>query len=60
MARFVDHTQRRRAVSMTPSGRVISSSQRPLPATHNTHNRQTSVPPVGFAPATPAGERPQT
>jgi hypothetical protein len=28
--------------------------------THNTHNRQTSKPPVGFEPAIPAGERQQT
>ena len=28
--------------------------------THNTHNRQTSVPSVGFESTTPAGERPQT
>ena len=28
--------------------------------THNIHNRQTSMPPVGFEPTTPAGERPQT
>ena len=28
--------------------------------THNTHNRQTSVPPPGFEPAIPASERPQT
>ena len=27
---------------------------------HNTHNRQTSMPPVGFEPAIPADERPQT
>ena len=31
------------------SGQVISLSQRPLPDNkHNTHNRQTSMPPVGF------------
>ena len=43
------------------SGRVISSSQRPLYlTTHNTHNRQTSMPPVGFEPTISAGERPQT
>ena len=43
------------------SGRVISSSQRPLPDnTPNTHNRQTSMPPVGFEPMISAGERPQT
>jgi len=28
--------------------------------TQNTHNRQTSMPTVGFEPTTPAGERPQT
>jgi len=28
--------------------------------THNTHDRQTSMPPAGFEPATPASERPQT
>ena len=40
------------------SGRVIGPSQRPLP--DNTHNRQTSMPPVGFEPTIPASERPQT
>ena len=28
--------------------------------THNTHKRQTSMPPVGFEPSIPAYERPQT
>ena len=28
--------------------------------THNTHKRQTSLPPAGFEPATPAREQPQT
>ena len=28
--------------------------------THNNHNRQTSMPPVGFEPTISAGERPQT
>jgi hypothetical protein len=28
--------------------------------THNTHKRQTSMPPVGFEPAIPAREQPQT
>ena len=27
---------------------------------HNTHKRQISMPPVGFEPAIPASERPQT
>jgi hypothetical protein len=34
---------------------VISSSQRPLP--DNTHNKQTSIPPVGFEPTIAVGER---
>ena len=43
------------------SGRVISSSQRPLPDnTNNTHNRQASTLPVGFEPTISAGERPKT
>ena len=43
------------------SGRVISSSQRPLYLrAHNTHSRQTSMPPVGFEPTISAGERPLT
>jgi hypothetical protein len=28
--------------------------------THNTHNRQTSMPPAGFEPKIPVSERPQT
>ena len=42
------------------SGRVISSSQRPLPDSTNTHNRRTSMPRVGFEPTISAGERLQT
>jgi hypothetical protein len=28
--------------------------------THNTHNKQTSMPPVGFEPTIPVSERPKT
>ena len=43
------------------SGPVISPTQRPLPEkTHNTHKRQTFLPPAGFELAIPASERPQT
>jgi hypothetical protein len=46
--RFLDHTQRLTTLGRT-SGRVISSSQRPLYLpTRNTHNRQTSMPPAIF------------
>ena len=41
------------------SGRVIISSQRPLPD-NTQHSQQTSLYPVGFAPAISAGEWPQT
>jgi len=41
------------------SGRVISSSQKPLPD-NTQHARQTSMLPVGFEPTISAGERPQT
>jgi hypothetical protein len=45
-------------IQQDSSGRVISSSQRPLPDyTHNTHKRHTSMPPVGFEPTISAGER---
>jgi hypothetical protein len=38
-----------------------SSRQRDLYlTTHNTHKRRTSMPPVGFEPAIPTSERPQT
>jgi hypothetical protein len=40
---------------------VISPTQKPLPDNkHNTHNRKTSILPVGFGPTISAGERPQT
>ena len=42
------------------SERGISSSQNLYLTTHNTHNRKTSTPPVGFEPTISAGERPQT
>jgi hypothetical protein len=39
---------------------VIGPTQRTLLETHNIHKRQTSLPPEGFEPATPANEPPQT
>ena len=55
---FLDHTQQRTAVSRTPLDKW--SVRRPCLTTHNTHNRQTSLPLVGFEPTISAGERPQT
>ena len=57
---FLDHKQRRSTVGRTPLD-VWSARRRDLYlTTHNTHNRQTSMPPVGFEPTISAGERPKT
>jgi len=58
--RFLDHTQRRTTVGMTPLDEW-SARRRDLYLTkHNTHNRRTSMRPVGFEPTISAGEQPQT
>jgi hypothetical protein len=58
--RFVDHTQRRTTVGRTPPDEW-SARRRDLYLTiHNTYNRQTSMPQVGFEPTISADERPQT
>jgi len=58
--RFLDHTQRRTIVGRTLLD-VWSARRRDLYLTaHNNHNRQTSMPSVGFEPTISAGERPQT
>ena len=57
---FLEHTQRRITVGRTPLDEW-SARRRDLNLTiHNTPNRQTSMPPVGFEPTISAGERPQT
>ena len=58
--RFLDYTQLRTTVGRTPLDAWPHRRKDLYLTTHNTHNRQTSMPPVGFEPATPAGERPQT
>jgi len=55
----VSRSQQRITVGKTPHGRIISSSQRPLPDKAQ-HSQQTPIPPVGFEPTISAGERPQT
>jgi len=43
------------------SGRVIGALQRPLPDnTHTQHSQETDMLPMGFEPAIPASDRPQT
>ena len=58
--RFLDHTQRRTKVSRTPLDKLSARRRDLYLTTHNTHNRQTSMPPVGSEPTISAGERPQT
>ena len=57
---FLDHTQRRNRVGRTPLDEWSARRRDLYLAKHNTHNRQTSMPPVGFEPTISAGERPQT
>ena len=58
--RFLDHTQRRTTVVRTPLDEWSARHRDLYLTTHNTHNRQTSMPPVGFEPTISAGERPYT
>ena len=58
--RFLDHTQRRITVRRTPLDEWSARPRDLYLITHNTHNRQTSMPPVGFEPTISAGERLQT
>ena len=58
--RFLDHTQRRTTVGRTPLDEWSARRRDIYLTIHNTHNRQTSMPPVGFEPTISAGERPQT
>ena len=58
--RFLDHTQRRTTVGRTPLDKWLARRRDLYLTTHNTHNRQTSMPPVGFQPTISAGEWLQT
>jgi hypothetical protein len=54
---FRDHTQGRTTVGRTPLDEGSARRKDLFLSTHNTYNRQTSMPPAGFEPAIPAGER---
>ena len=58
------HTYKTRARaparSMTPLDKWSARRRELYRTTHNTHNRQTTIPPAGFEPKVPARERPQT
>ena len=56
---FLDHTQRRSTVGRNPLGEWSARRRFLYLTTHDTHNRQISMPPVGFEPKISAGERPQ-
>ena len=55
---FLDHTQRRSKVGRTPLDEWSALRRDLYLTTHDTHNRQISMPPVGFEPKISAGERP--
>ena len=57
---FLDHTQRRPTVGRTPLDEGSARCRDLYLTTHNTHNKQTSLPPVAFEPTISEGERPQT
>jgi len=57
---FLDHTQRRTTVSRTLLDESLARRRDLCMTTHNPHNRQISMPPVGFESTISAGERPQT
>ena len=56
---FLDHTQRRSTVGKTPLDEWSARRRDLYLTTHNTHNRQISMSPVGFEHKISAGERPQ-
>ena len=58
--RVLDHTHRRTTVGRTPLDEWSARRRDLYLTTINTHNRQTSMPPVGLEPTFSAYERPQT
>jgi len=57
---FLDHTQRRTTVGRTPLEERSARRRDLYLTTYDTHNRQISMPPVGFEPTISAGERPHS
>ena len=53
--RFLNHTHQRITVGRTPLDARSARRVELYLATHNTHNRQASMPPVGFEPTIAAG-----
>jgi hypothetical protein len=59
-SRSLDHTQRRATFGRTPLDEWSIRRRDLYLAKHNTHNRQTPMPSVGFESTISAGERPKT
>jgi len=55
---FLDHTQRHTTVGRTPLDEWSARRKDLYLTTQDTHNRQISLPAVGFEPKISAGERP--
>jgi hypothetical protein len=55
---FLDHTQRRSTVGSTPLDERSARRRDVYLTTHDTHNRQISMPPVRVEPTISVGERP--
>ena len=55
---FLDHTQRHTTVGRTPLDERLARRRDHYLTTHDTHNKQISIPPVGFEPMTSAGRSP--
>ena len=55
---FLDHTKQRTTAGRTPLDEWSARCRDLYLTTHNTHNRQISMPPVGLEPTILAGERP--
>jgi hypothetical protein len=58
--RFLDHTQRRTIIGRTPLDEWSARRRDLYLTTHNTHNKQTSMTPVGFESTISADEWPQS
>jgi hypothetical protein len=58
--RFLDHKQRRTTVGRTPLDKRSARRRDLYLTTHNTQNRHTAMPAVGFETTISAGERLQT
>ena len=56
---FLDHTQRRNTVGRTPLEERSARRRDLYLTTHDTHNRQISMPTVGFEPTISADKRSQ-